>query len=189
MLLGFAGWAGVLFAQNYSFTYVSRARNSGSLSRHFKAAIFSNGSWIASQMLMLGPMFDYLTGRHGHLNQLIAASVYTTFTVAGSLVAHFVSKRTEKGAGAVGASARYAQIPVEEWERMKTYAPVTLSDWENVKAALNLVKALPTPEEFQRVRGLSETAYDITVGLIPDSGIRACKVGGLTVTTGLPDKQ
>jgi hypothetical protein len=72
---------------------------------------------------------------------------------------------------------------------MKTYAPVTLSDWENVKAALNLVKALPTPEEFQRVRGLSETAYDITVGLIPDSGIRACKVGGLTVTTGLPDKQ
>lgn len=112
-------WAGILLAQNFSFTYVSRARSSGSLLRHFKAAIFSNGIWIFSQIIMLGPMFDYLTGRHGHFMQLASAFVYTVSTVTGSLLAHFWALKTEKGKNAVGANKRYAQIPVEEWERIK----------------------------------------------------------------------
>ena len=109
-------WALILFFQNISFTYVSRARSSGSLSRHLKASIFSNGIWIFSQIIMLGPMFDYLTGKHGLVNQVAAGAVYTLSTVSGSLFAHYLAMKTEKGKNAVGYSAKYAQIPVKEWE-------------------------------------------------------------------------
>ena len=39
-------WAVNLLAQNFCFTFVSRARNSGSLKRHVVAAIASNGVWM-----------------------------------------------------------------------------------------------------------------------------------------------
>jgi hypothetical protein len=114
-----AAWAAVLFFQNVSFTYVSRARSSGSIVRHLKASIFSNGIWIFSQMIMLGPMFDYLTGKHGRTAQLGAASLYTLSCVAGSLFAHWLAMKTEKGKNAVGASKLYAQVPVAEWAAVK----------------------------------------------------------------------
>ena len=113
-MLGFLGWAAVLFAQNYSFTYVSRARNSGSLNRHLKAALFSNGIWIFSQMMMLGPMFDYLTGKHGLPLLVVAGAIYTVSTVAGSITAHIVAQRTEKGKDRVGAHKDVAQFTTEE---------------------------------------------------------------------------
>jgi len=50
-------------------------------------------------------------------------------------------------------------------------------------------KTLPTPEEFQRVRSLAESAAIITEGLIPDSGLRATKVGDQTVVTGMPTRR
>ena len=114
-----AAWAAVLFFQNVSFTYVSRARSSASLSRHFKASIFSNGIWIFSQILMLGPMFDYLTGKHGLLPQIGTGLLYTVCTVSGSLSAHVWAMKTEKGKNAVGASRLYAQVPIAEWEFVK----------------------------------------------------------------------
>lgn len=159
MLGGFLGWAGILFAQNYSFTYVSRARNSGSLLRHLKAAVFSNGIWIYSNMLMLGPMFDYLTGKHGKGQQLVAGIVYTVSTVSGSMIAHFISKKTEKGKNAVGASDRYVQITPAELAKMK----------QDIISATNQARE----------------AYDLTSAAIPDSGISARKFGGEVVTTGL----
>lgn len=121
-------WALVLLSQNFAFTYVSRARSSGSLLRHLKASIFSNGIWIFSNMLMLGPMFDYLTGKHGHLAQAQTGAVYTVATVTGSILAHYWALKTEKGKSAVGASKLYAQIPVAEWERVKKF--VENSTWE-----------------------------------------------------------
>jgi hypothetical protein len=114
-----AGWAVILLSQNFSFTYVSRARSSGSILRHLKASIFSNGIWIFSQMLMLGPMFDYLTGKHGLSLQIEAGALYTACTVAGSLIAHWWALRTEKGKNAVGASKLYAQIPTADYEAIK----------------------------------------------------------------------
>lgn len=114
-----AAWAVILFFQNISFTYVSRARSSGSLTRHLKASIFSNGIWIFSQMILLGPMFDYLTGKHGHGMQLASAGVYTASCVAGSIFAHWLAMKTEKGKNAVGASKLYAQIPIKEWEAVR----------------------------------------------------------------------
>src|SRR5271165_6772987 len=96
-------WAAVLFFQNISFTYVSRARSSGSLLRHLKASVFSNGIWIFSNMLMLGPMFDYLTGKHGMPQQVLSGAVYTVACVSGSIFAHYWALRTEKGMNRVGA--------------------------------------------------------------------------------------
>ena len=164
-IINFGWWAAVLFIQNWSFTYVSRARNSGSLSRHAKAALFSNGVWILSQMLMLGPMFNMLTGKNGLALQIAAGVLYTAATMSGSLAAHFVAKRTEKGSDAVGASARYAQIPVEEYAELKKL----LGD-------------------FGRVQKLAEQAYDISFGTVPMSNITAQKIGGEIVTTGIPEK-
>jgi hypothetical protein len=155
-------WAAVLFAQNISFTYVSRARSSGSLLRHLKASVFSNGIWIFSNMLMLGPMFDYLTGKHGIVQQVASGLVYTVSCVSGSIFAHYWALRTEKGKNAVGYSKKYAQIPVEVWVRLQEIVA-----------------------DYDRTKGLAETAYAVGVGSLPDSGISAKKVGGTVVTTGL----
>lgn len=128
MVLGFLGWAAVLFAQNYSFTYVSRARNSGSLWRHLKAAIFSNGVWIFSQILMLGPMFDMLTGKHGHGMQTVAGLVYTASTVSGSVIAHVVAQKIEKGKDRVGAHKDVAQFTAAEGEKIRMLLDQALLD-------------------------------------------------------------
>ena len=114
-------WAAVLFTQNISFTYVSRARSSGSLVRHLKASVFSNGIWIFSNMIMLGPMFNYLTGKHGIPAQVFSGLVYTIACVGGSIFAHYWALRTEKGKDAVGYNKKYAQIPAEEWEAVKGF--------------------------------------------------------------------
>jgi hypothetical protein len=171
-LTSWALWAAVLFFQNISFTYVSRARSSGSLLRHTKASVFSNGIWIFSNMLMLGPMFDYLTGKHGHGQQLASGVVYTVACVSGSIFAHYWALRTEKGKEAVGYNKKYAQIPVEEYARLQAL----ISHYEaNVK------------DEFGRVKGMAENAYSIMVGSMPDAKIAAVKVAGQAVTTGVPD--
>ncbi len=117
--LSWVVWAAILFLQNISFTYVSRARSSGSIVRHAKASVFSNGIWIFSQMIMLGPLFDYLTGKHGREMQLAAASLYTVSCVGGSLFAHWLAMKTEKCKDAVGFNKKYAQIPVEQWAEIQ----------------------------------------------------------------------
>lgn len=161
-------WACILFLQNISFTYVSRARSSGSLIRHFKASVFSNGIWIFSQIIMLGVMFDNLTGKHGHPIQIAAGAVYTISCVGGSIFAHWLAMKNETGKSAVGYNKKYAQIPVEDWDDMR-----------------RRVCQLPLPEELSRVKSLAESAYDMVLGTIPDSGICAKKVGGLIVTPGV----
>lgn len=178
-------WALVLFLQNISFTYVSRARSSGSLPLHFKTSIFSNVIWIISQMILLGPMLDYLTGKHGIPSQVLSGAVYTVACVSGSLFAHYLAMKTEKGKNAVGFNKKYAQISVEEWEAMKSFAPITVDDFSALKSAALQMQKLPTVEEFARVRSLAEQAHDIALGALPDSGITATKVGNLVVTTGL----
>lgn len=112
-------WPLILLAQNFAFTFVSRARSSASIMRHAKASLMSNGIWIVSQIVLLGPMYDYLTGRHGVGMQMLAEAVYTVSTMSGSLYAHFHALRTEKGKNAVGASKLYAQVPVAQWEEVK----------------------------------------------------------------------
>lgn len=112
-------WAHILLAQNFAFTYVSRARNSGSLSRHMKAAFMSNGIWWLSQVIIFSTLFNYMTGKGGIPAMIATGLFYSVFTMAGSLIAHAQALRNEHGQNAVGANKKFAQIPVEEWERVK----------------------------------------------------------------------
>ena len=112
-------WAVLLISQNFAFTYVSRARNSASLSRHIKAALFSNGIWFVSQFILFGTLLELVTGKHGWGMAVFTGLYYTIFTITGSVLAHHFSLKTEKGKSAVGASAQYAQIPIEDWEANK----------------------------------------------------------------------
>lgn len=118
-------WPVILLMQNFAFTFVSRARSSANLWRHAKASLMSNGIWIVSQIVLLGPMYEYLTGRHGIGLQMLAEAIYTVSTMAGSLYAHHHALRTEKGKNAVGASKLYAQIPTAQWEVVKAKLGIT----------------------------------------------------------------
>lgn len=109
-------WAALLIAQNFAFTFVSRARNSASLKRHVIAAVFSNGIWFASQFIIVSKFVDMLKGNLGLGMALATGLFYTLFTITGSVVSHYWALRTEKGKAAVGASNRYAQITQEEWQ-------------------------------------------------------------------------
>lgn len=116
-----AFWAANLIAQNLMFTFVSRARNSGSLKRHVIAAVGSNGVWMLQFQLMMGPLMDYLNGKHGLLAQVGVGVFYTFFAVVGGVLAHYWALRTEKGKSAVGANSKYAQITVEQWNLVQAH--------------------------------------------------------------------
>jgi hypothetical protein len=111
-------WAVLLVTQSFAFTFVSRARNSGSLSRHLIASVASNGIWFMSQMVIFKELFDFMTGKHGLLAAVGTAVFYTVFTAAGALIGHWWSLRSEKGNAAVGANKKYVQITTEEWKRV-----------------------------------------------------------------------
>ena len=94
-------WALLLVLQNAAFTWVSRARNSGSIAYHAFAAVFSNGIWFASQFLMIATLI-----RPGmQIDQAVKlAAIYIAATVCGSVLMHWVSmKYLEKGKRKVGA--------------------------------------------------------------------------------------
>lgn len=80
---------GLAFAQNTSFTMVSRSRNRDNMTYHAICSVFSNGLW-------------FLT-----MHQLVVADLtiwlmipYVTGTVAGSLFGATVSIAIEKAIGA-----------------------------------------------------------------------------------------
>lgn len=96
-------WAFFLILQNAAFTFVSRARNSGSYLLHIVAALCSNGMWIVGQFVSLGLIID--TIQHGQfMDKVWVISFYTLFTVIGSVTMHWVGKNfIEKGKRKVGA--------------------------------------------------------------------------------------
>jgi hypothetical protein len=96
-------WAPLLVAQNFAFTFVSRARNSASLMRHAVAAVCSNGIWFINQLLIFSVLYEAITGKLGWKMTVFAAVYYTVFTMSGSLYAHWWSLKTEKGKARVGA--------------------------------------------------------------------------------------
>jgi hypothetical protein len=96
-------WALFLLLQNASFTFVSRARNSGSYSLHAIAALLSNGVFIIAQFVSLNLMLDVIkSGSWG--DRAFVVAFYTTFTVIGSVAMHWVGVNyIEKGKRKVGA--------------------------------------------------------------------------------------
>lgn len=113
-------WAVVLIAQNFSFTAVSRARNSGSLRRHIYAGLASNATWFVSQIIAVGAFMNIITGKSGPVAAIAAGVFYTVFTMLGSVLAHSHALKTEKGKSAVGANSKYAQITKEEWAEVQS---------------------------------------------------------------------
>ena len=96
-------WALLLVVQNFSFTMVSRARNSGSLGYHTLAAIFSNGVWIVSQFFLLDSVMSILK-RGDWAEAVFVGTFYTLWTVVGSVSSHYVLMRwVETGKRRVGA--------------------------------------------------------------------------------------
>lgn len=95
-------WAFMLLLQNASFTLVSRARNSGSLTFHAIAAVGSNGVFILTQLVALDKLMTVL--KHPTpLSVLGIFAFYTSFTVLGSVMMHYISmKYIEKGKRKVG---------------------------------------------------------------------------------------
>lgn len=171
--LFWVAWSAALIWQNYAFTRVSRARNSGSLKAHALASIQSNGVWFIQSLFVYSAFMSILTGKSGWLKAIGAALYYTVFTMIGSLYAHYKSLQKEKGATAVGANKKYAQIPTEEYARLQALA----SHYEAY-----------VKDEFASVKSLAENAYTCVLGTLPDSKISASKVAGQTVTAGLPTK-
>jgi hypothetical protein len=96
-------WGAFLLLQNAAFTFVSRARNSGSYGLHAIAAVTSNGVFIMAQFISLGIMIDVVkSGTWGE--RIFICSFYTLFTVVGSLAMHWVSiNYIETGKRKVGA--------------------------------------------------------------------------------------
>ena len=117
--LFWVSWSVLLLWQNYAFTYVSRARNSGSLKAHALAAIQSNGVWFLQSLFVYSAFMKIITGEYGAGKAILAVLYYTIFTMAGSLFAHWRLLHKEKGLAAVGANKKYAQIPKEEWDKVQ----------------------------------------------------------------------
>ena len=95
-------WGVMLFAQNAAFTWVSRARNSGSIPYHAVASVASNGVWIASMFFVV----DQLHAAKGDALRMLAVGLfYTACTVAGATFMHWFSmKHLERGKRRVGAA-------------------------------------------------------------------------------------
>lgn len=79
------------FIQNISFTFVSRGRNSGSLGYHLVASLFSNGLYV----LMLCISVDVLTAAEANIGAFAVA--YTLSCASGSVFAHWLALRIERG--------------------------------------------------------------------------------------------
>lgn len=94
-------WFFLLMVQNAAFTWVSRARNSGSYAYHAVAAVFSNGVFFVSQFFMIGmvakpgmPLSEAMT----------LGAIYIAGTVIGSVAMHYASINwLESGKRRVGA--------------------------------------------------------------------------------------
>jgi hypothetical protein len=139
-------WAFVLIIQNWMFTFVSRARNSGSVGRHAVAALGSNGVWFISQIIVVSTFMSILSGKYGVRKAIAAGLFYTAFTVLGSLLAHWYALNTEKGKSAVGANKKYAQITVEEWSAVQRM----LTEWTAREERLAQWLTHPASEAFDK---------------------------------------
>lgn len=96
LIMSWLLWACLLLIQNASFTLVSRARNSSSLSFHALASVFSNGVWFLGLAVAVNKVTD-------GSNLWIVVPFYTVFTVIGSVGMHHLSMTyLEKGKRKVG---------------------------------------------------------------------------------------
>lgn len=90
MITGIVIMVLMAFAQNVSFTIVSRSRNRNHMTYHLVAAIFSNGVWFATMKYLV--ISQDMTW--------VLFFPYTIGTVSGSVFGQAISMRIEKWLGA-----------------------------------------------------------------------------------------
>ena len=96
-------WALILILQNASTTWASRARNSGSVAYHSIASICSNGVWFISFTILTDSVLK-AAAQENWGNWIFLFLFYTTFTVTGATLAHYLSMTyLETGNRRVGA--------------------------------------------------------------------------------------
>lgn len=105
----------LLILQNITFTMVSRARNSASLTRHILWGIGSNGVWFLVQAQVFAHFMKVAYGQLGTEMQITFMVYYVLMTVVGAVAAHWWALRSESGKSAVGASLLYRQVLNTEW--------------------------------------------------------------------------
>lgn len=184
------------FVQNVAFTFVSRGRNSGSLMYHLIAAIFSNGLYAA---LLFVSIDQVAQAKANPTNFLV---VYTLSTLAGSIFAHWLALRLEKGkakqvndssldylrrriaalesAGRTSMVAPAVMPPISRGPFSEGYAELTLADGTHIRFWL--------PDEDSDVQGLmqrlaqdarnsvSESSADLAKRLAEESEANAVQV-------------
>ena len=102
-MIKLVAWFFLLILQNASFTWVSRARNSGSLGYHAIAAVGSNGLFILNQFIIIDNFLNIIKTADMKLAAVIIF-VYIIATVTGSVGMHYLSMNyLEKGKRTVGA--------------------------------------------------------------------------------------
>lgn len=116
----FSAWWLVLFVQGASFTWVSRARNSGSVAYASLAGLFSHGLWFASQVFLIVKIVEF--ARAAGPVAIVAFGVfYVSAVLSGQSAMMIVAMRwLEKGHRAVGArgTAVGDEIDPAEWDRL-----------------------------------------------------------------------
>lgn len=115
----------------------------------------------------------------------ILSSAIIAGAASGALVAFFSTKKNPDD----------ARISVEELATLKRRISAAALQL-NLTALDNRVSEIvvandsaikDVKEKLSRASDIAHQAYDITVGMIQDSGVKATKVGNLTVVTGLPE--
>jgi flagellar biosynthesis component FlhA len=94
-------WYALLVVQTAAFTWVSRARNSGSIGYHALASVFSNGIFFVSQYILIG-----MAAKPGmpFWEAAKLGVIYIAGTVTGAVLMHYAALRwLEKGKRKVGA--------------------------------------------------------------------------------------
>jgi hypothetical protein len=95
-------WVLLLIVQNASFTWVSRARNSGSDWYHAIAAVFSNGVWFAAFFYTFAGI-EIIRETGSTATAVGLGALYIVATVAGSVSSGmFLRRFVEKGKRRVG---------------------------------------------------------------------------------------
>lgn len=88
-MITWAIWAVLLFIQNATYTWVSRARNGSNLRMHALAAVFSNGVFFANLYCAV----DQIRDARAFWARAGIIAFYTLWTVAGSVWAHWYMLR------------------------------------------------------------------------------------------------
>lgn len=162
-------WALLLVAQNASFTWVSRARSSGSDIYHGIAAVFSNGIWFAANFITLTNVLAVV--KSGSIAQGIGIGlVYIAATVSGSVaMGRFLRTYVERGKRRIGHyEAPKSDEPTLE-ARVATLEEIILAVTDRAIANVQQTNPANPPQRvlvFPEVMGRAYGQPDDQVGIL-----------------------